>query len=119
MSTDATRSGQLEDAVVDALGQILSRSEAARSALATTLREGGTPVGNLAEVRSLDIGSEGERTSLAGYDEEDIVRVLVHAMCWTDLTPSQPNGYFKQLPLDRPAALLARLWSKLCRRADE
>ena len=53
MSTDATRSGrnargrtdQSEDAVVDALGRILSCSEAARSALASTLREGGTAVG--------------------------------------------------------------------------
>ncbi len=127
MSTDATRSGQSEDAVVDALGRILSRSEAARSALESTLREGGTAVGTLAGVRGLDIGMEGERPGLAGYDSDGTVRVLVQAMCWTDLTPNQPNAYFKQLPLDRPAALLfvapaarlARLWPELCRRADE
>ena len=127
MSTDATRSGQSEDAVVDALGRILSSSEAARSALATTLREGGTAVGALADVRSLDIGMEGERPGLAGYDDDGAVRVLVQAMCWTDLTPNQPNGYFKQLPLNRPAALLfvapaarlVALWPVLCRRADE
>lgn len=55
------------------------------------------------------------------------MRVLVQAMCWTELTPNQPNAYFKQLPLDRPAALLfvapakrlARLWPELCRRADD
>ena len=135
MSTDATRSGhnargrtdQSEDAVVDALGRILSCSEAARSALASTLREGGTAVGILAGVRSLDIGVEGERPGPAGYDSEGAVRVLIQAMCWTDLTPNQPNAYFKQLPLDRPAALLfvapaarlAALWPELCRRADE
>ncbi len=127
MSTDATRSGKSEDAVVDALGRTLSRSEAARSALASTLREGGTAVGTLAGVRGLDIGMEGERPGLAGYDSDGAVRVLVQAMCWTDLTPNQPNAYFKQLPLDRPAALLfvapaarlARLWPELCRRADE
>ena len=127
MSTDATRSGQSEDAVVDALGRTLSSSEAARSALASTLREGGTAVGTLAGVRSLDIGMEGERPCLAGYDNDGAVRVLVQAMCWTDLTPNQPNAYFKQLPLDRPAALLfvapaarlARLWPELCRRADD
>ena len=135
MSTDATRSGhnargrtdQSEDAVVDALGQILSRSEAARSALASTLREGGTAVGTLAGVRSLDIGMEGERSCLAGYDDESEVRVLISAMGWTELSRSQPNGYFRWLPLDRPAAVLfvapaarlARLWPELCRRADE
>ena len=127
MSTDATRSGQSEDVVVDALGRILSSSEAARSALESTLREGGTAVGILADVRSLDIGMEGERPSLAGYDNDGAVRVLVQAMCWTDLTPNQPNAYFKQLPLNRPAALLfvapatrlARLWPELCRRADD
>ena len=88
------------------MGRILSSSEVARSALATTLLEGGTAVGTLAEVRSLDIGMEGERPGLAGYDSDGVVRVLVQAMCWTDLTPNQPNAYFKQLPLDRPAALL-------------
>ena len=127
MSTDATRSGKSEDAVVDALGRTLSSSEAARSALASTLREGGTAVGTLADVRSLDIGMEGERPCLAGYDNDGAVRVLVQAMCGTDLTPNQPNAYFKQLPLDRPAALLfvapatrlAALWPELCRRADD
>ncbi len=135
MSTDATRSGhnargrtdQSEDAVVDALGHILFRSQAARSALASTLREGGTAVGTLAGVRSQDIGIEGERPGLAGYDGEGAVRVLIDAMCWTELSPSQPNGYFRWLPLDRPAAVLfvapatrlAALWPELCRRADE
>ncbi len=127
MSTDATRSGKSEDAVVDALGRTLSSSEAARSALASTLREGGTAVGTLAGVRSLDIGMEGERPCLAGYDNDGAVRVLVQAMCGTELTPNQPNAYFKQLPLDRPAALLfvapatrlAALWPDLCRRSDD
>lgn len=135
MSTDATRPGhnargrtdQSEDAIVDALGRILSCSEAARSALASTLREGGTAVGILADVRSLDIGIEGERSCLAGYDDENEVRVLISAMGWTELSRSQPNGYFRWLPLDRPAAVLfvapaarlASLWPELCRRADE
>jgi len=135
MSTDTTRSddyasmacGQTEDAVVEALGHILSRSEAARSALATTLREGGTAVGTIAGVRSEDIGVEGERPGLAGYDGEGVVRVLIQVVRWAELTPDQPNGHFKGLPLDRPAALLfvapaarlAALWPELCRRADE
>ena len=134
MSNDTNRSGQdasgrtehSEDAVVDALGHILSQSEAARSALATTLREGGTAVGTIAGVRSQDIDEE-ERPSLAGLDEEGVVRVLVQPVLWAGLSQGQPNAYFKGLPLDRPAALLfvapatrlARLWPALCRRADE
>ena len=125
---DAPRSsGGSEDAAVAALGRILSRSEAARGALESTVREGGTVVGTIAGMGSQDIGGEGERPSLAGYDDEGAVRVLISAMCWTALTRSQPNGYFKRLPLDRPAAVLfvapaarlASLWPELCRRADE
>ena len=55
------------------------------------------------------------------------MRVLVQPVLWAGLSQGQPNGYFKGLPLDRPAALLfvapaarlARLWPELCRRADE
>ncbi len=134
MSTDTTRSGddaskaggQSEDAVVEALGHILSRSEAARSALATTLREGGTAVGTIAGVDSQAIDEE-ERPSLAGLDEEGVVRVLVQPLLWASLSQGQPNAYFKGLPLDRPAALLfvapaarlAALWPELCLRADQ
>ena len=135
MSTDTPLPGhsaprltdQTEDAAVEALGHILSQSEAARSALESTLREGGTAVGALAGMGSQDIGGEGERPGLAGYDDEGVVRVLIQAMLWADLSQDQPNGYFKRLPLDRPAALLfvapaarlGTLWPELCRRADE
>ena len=124
MATDSTRSGH--DVAVAALGHILSRSEAARGALESTLREGGTAVGSIARVGAEVIGGEGERSGPAGYDDEGAVRVLISAMFWTGLTRSQPNGYFRWLPLDRPAAVLfvapaarlARLWPELCRRAD-
>ena len=116
-----------EDAAVAALGHILSQSEAARGALESTLREGGTTVGTIAGMGSQDIGGEEERPGLAGYDDEGAVRVLICAMFWTALTWSQPNGYFRWLPLDRPAAVLfvapaarlASLWPELCKRADE
>jgi len=134
MSTDTTRSGDnaskagdlSEDEVVNALEHILARSEAARGALATTLREGGTAVGTIAGVDSQAI-DEKEHPSLAGLDEEGVVRVLLQPLHWAGLSQGQPNAYFKGLPLDRPAALLfvapaarlARLWPELCQRADE
>ena len=135
MSTDTTLSGHNapkradpdEDAAIEALGHILSRSEAARGALESTLREGGTAVGTIAGMGRQDIGGEGGRPGLAGYDGEGVVRVLIEAVCWAELTRNQPNGYFRWLPLDRPAAVLfvapaarlASLWPELCRRADE
>ena len=69
MSTDTPLSGHdapkssdgSEDAAVAALGRILSRSEGARGALESTLREGGTAVGTIAGMGSQDIGGEGER----------------------------------------------------------
>ena len=67
MSTDTTLSGhdapkrtdRSEDAAVGALGHILSRSEAARGALESTLREGGTAVGSIARVGAEVIGGKG------------------------------------------------------------
>ncbi len=116
-----------EDVAVDALGHILSYSEAACSALENTLLEGGTAVGSLARVRTQVIGEEGERPDLVGFDDGGVERVLIEAKFWAGLTENQPNGYLRRLPLDRPAALLfvapaARLetlWPELCRRASD
>jgi len=116
-----------EDVAVEALGHILSHSEAARSALENTLREGGTAVGAIAGVRTQAIGAQGERPDLACLDNDGVERVLIEAKFWAGLTENQPNEYLKRLPIDKPAALLfvapaARLetlWMELCRRADK
>ena len=116
-----------EDVAVEALGYILSQSDAARRALAITLREGGTAIASIARVRTQATGGKGERPDLVGLDDEGAERVLIEAKFWAERTKNQPNEYLRRLPKDRPAALLfvapaARLealWPELCREADE
>ena len=116
-----------EDVAVEALGYILSQSNAARRALENTLREGGAAVGSIARVRTQVTGGKRERPDLAGLDVDGAERVLIEAKFWAERTKNQPNEYLKRLPKDRPAALLfvaptARLetlWPELCRSADQ
>ena len=118
---------RIEDIAVEALGHILSQSELARSALADTLRAGGTEIGSIDRIQTQVIGDEGERPDLVGLDDSRVERVLIEAKFWAGLTENQPNQYLKRLPDDTPAALLllapaARLetlWPELCRRAEE
>lgn len=118
---------RIEDVAVEALGYILSQSDAARKALKETLREGGTMVGSIAKVRTQATGGKRERPDLVGLDDEGAERVLIEAKFWAERTKNQPNEYLRRLPKDRPAALLfvapaARLealWPELCRSADQ
>ena len=116
-----------EDVAVEALGYILSQSDAARKALEYTLREGGAAVGSIARVRTQVTGGKRERPDLAGLDVDGAERVLIEAKFWAERTKNQPNEYLKRLPRDRPAALLfiaptARLetlWRELCQSAEQ
>ena len=118
---------RIEDVAVEALGHILSNSEAARSALEETVGLGGAIVGPIDRVQTQVTGEERARPDLVGFDDKGTKRVLIEAKFWAGLTPNQPNQYLKQLPRGRPAALLfvapARripmLWSKLLLRAEE
>lgn len=120
--------GRTEDIAVEALGHILSTSEAARAALADVVDTGGAPVGPIARVRTQVTGEKGARPDLAGFDENGFERVLIEAKFAAGLTDNQPVAYLERLqrvPDGRPAALLfvspaARvesLWTELCRRA--
>ena len=118
---------RIEDVAVEALGHILSNSEAARSALEETVGLGGAIVGPIDRVQTQVTDEEGARPDLVGFDDKGTKRVLIEAKFWAGLTPNQPNQYLDQLPRGRPAALLfvapARripmLWPKLLRRAEE
>ena len=59
---------QTENLAVEALGHILSGSAAARGALSELLEAGGARVGQVAEVRTQDIGEDGARPDLVGAD---------------------------------------------------
>ena len=129
---------RIEDVAVEALGHILSNSEAARSALEETVRLGGIEVSSIDRVQTQAIGEEGERPDLVCFDDSEAERVLIEAKFWAGLTPNQPNQYLKRLERKskgRPAALLfvapaallfvapaARLemlWPELCKRSKE
>lgn len=118
-----------EDIAVEALGHILSTSEAARAGLSDVVGAGGAPVGPIVRVRTQVTGEKGARPDLAGFDESGLERVLIEAKFAAGLTDNQPVAYLERLqraPDGRPTALLfvspaARvesLWTELPRRAE-
>ena len=116
-----------EDVAVEALGHILSESEATRRALSDILHVGGAAVGQIARVRTQPTGGEDERPDLAGFDQHGRERVLIEAKFWAGLTANQPLTYLERLPEQEPSALLfvapaARiepLWTELRRQASK
>jgi len=117
---------QTENLAVEALGHILSGSEAARSALSELLQAGGAGIGPVAQVRTQDAGEDGARPDLVGSDQDGEDRVLIEAKFWAGLTSNQPRGYLKRLgSAPQPSALLFvapaqrldSLWPELCRLA--
>ena len=117
---------QTENVAVEALGHILSGSEAARGALADVLLAGGADLGRIAQVRTQVTGKEGERPDLVGFDQDGQKRLLIEAKFWAGLTGSQPVAYLESLT-ETPSALLfvapeARLdslWAEVCRKTSE
>ena len=120
----------IENVAVEALGYILSNSEAARTALADAVKDGGIDFGSIDRVETWEIGDEGAIPDLVCFDGDDSQNVLIEAKFWAGLTEKQPNQYIKQLRekrQNRPAVLLfiaprARLellWPELRDRARE
>lgn len=118
-----------EDAAVGALEHILSSSAAARAALADTLREGGTTVDSIAEVRTQAAGEDTNAPYFVCLDDNGAERILIEARFWTDLAPDQPNAYLKRLKVPSrsrpvavlfvaPATRLEALWGELNLHAD-
>lgn len=118
---------QTENIAVEALGHILSESEAARRALSDVLRTDGEEVGKIARVKTQVSGEEGTRPDLAGFDQHTQERVLIEAKFWAGLTDNQPVAYLKRLPENQasallfvaPSARLDALWAELCRKVSE
>ena len=121
-------SGQTETTATEALGYILSRSEAARNALRDTLKTGGVDVGPIVRVQTEVTDKKTGRIDLAAYNDVDEERVLIEAKFWAGLTGNQPSAYLSRLPNDgAPSALLfvapemrlETLWPHIRERAEE
>lgn len=96
-----------EDVELEALGFILSRSDAAKRALRDLVELGGMDVGELTDAGTQVGDATLARPDLAVYDRERKERVLIEAKFWAGLTENQPNAYLTRLPRDeRPAVLL-------------
>ena len=110
-----------EDIAVEALGYILSSSEAATTGLLSILRSGGADVEKLPRIDTQVSGKEGERPDLVGWDESGGERLLIEAKFWAGLTDNQPNAYLERLPPNgillfvAPEARVETLWPELQR----
>ncbi len=117
--------GKTEDTAVEALGYILSTSEAARAGLLGLLRSSGANVKGISRVDTQVAGDEGERPDLVGWDNEGDERLLIEAKFWAGLTDNQPNAYLKRLRpggvllFVAPEARLDALWPELERLAKQ
>ena len=134
MSNDTTlfahivlnHTGQVEVLAVEALGHILSHSEAGRNALEDMVKTGGAEIDSIVRVQTQDT-EEGARPDLVAYDNDRAARVVIEAKFMAGLTENQPNQYLKRLPQDTPATLLfiapasklETLWQELHERAEE
>ena len=114
-----------EDIAVEALGYILSTSEAAKTGLLGILRSGGANVEELSRIETQVSGKEGERPDLVGRDESGVERLLIEAKFWAGLTDNQPNAYLERLPPNgtllfvAPEARVETLWPELQRLAKK
>ena len=120
--------GQVEDAATEALGYVLNNSEPSREALADLLREGGFAMPPI-ERTSTQVTLEDKyksRPDMAGYDENNGLRLLVESKFGAALQPKQAVRYLRWIigeTGDDPAALLfiapgvrvATLWAEILR----
>lgn len=120
-------SDKYENIAVEALGHILSESDAARHALSDVLSIGGAEVGEIARVKTQARGEEGTQPDLASFDQHNKERVLIEAKFWAGLTDNQPVAYLERLPESQASVLLfvapakrfELLWQEMCRLVRE
>ena len=97
---------QVENAATEALGYILNRSPGSMRALNDLLREGGFDVGPIARVETQVTHKDGSRPDMAGYDGNNLKRLLVEAKFGAALLEGQASEYARQLDQPGPATLL-------------
>ncbi len=97
---------QVESAATDALGYILNRSPSSMQALNDLLQEGGFDIEPIAKVETQITYEDGSRPDMAGYDKNNVKRLLVEAKFWAALLEGQASGYVRQFDHPGPAVLL-------------
>ena len=93
-------SNRTEDIAVDALGFILSRSRAARTALRNIIETAVQDIGELTGAKTQVTGDDGARPDLVVFGRGGKERVIVEAKFWAELTENQPGTYLARLPDD-------------------
>ena len=97
---------QVENAATEALGYILNRSPRSMQTLNDLLREGGFDIEPVTRVDTQVTYEDGSRPDMAGYDKNNVKRLLVEAKFYAALLEGQASGYAQQFDEPGPAALL-------------
>ncbi len=112
---------QVENAATDALGYIINNSSRCLEALNDLIRQNGFDVVPIVRVETQVTYDDGSRPDMAGYDDDNAVRLLVEAKFRADLMANQADGYLNLLPASEPTVLLfiapdvriETLWAKI------
>ena len=118
---------QVENAATDALAYILNRSAGSMQALNELLGEGGFNIEPIASVETQVTYEDRSRPDMAGYDPDNVVRLLVETKFWHALGEGQASGYVDKLDQPGPALLLfiapelrvPTLWTGIRRQMEE
>lgn len=97
---------QVENAATDALGHILNQSTGAMQALNDLLREDSFDIEPITRVETQVTYEDASRPDMAGYDKNNVKRLLIEAKFWATLREDQASGYARQFDRPGPAALL-------------
>ena len=117
---------QVENAATDALAYILNNSPGPMQALNELLQESGY-IGPVSRLETQVTYEDGSRPDMAGYDENNLKRLLVEAKFWAALLEGQSSDYARLLDQPGPAALLfispevrmPTLWAEIERQMKE
>ena len=118
---------QVENAATDALGYIVNKSSDSMQALNELLSEGGFGVEKIVRVETQVTHEDGSRPDMAGYDKNNVMRLLVEAKFWAALSEGQASGYARQFNQTGPSVLLfvspevriPTLWAEIKRQLEE
>ena len=97
---------QVENAATEALGYILNRSPRSMQALNDLLSEGGFGIEPITRVETQVTYEDGSRPDMAGYDKDNVKRLLVEAKFYAALLQDQASGYAQQFDEPGPTVLL-------------